>query len=101
MSEEPTLSGLGVTVTVRLAPVPPSTTPVSGITSGLEVSRVITSSARGVSVSAMVKDSEPVVLSSMMVLSGISRMVGGSLTETKVTCTESTSCCMPPVPVLP
>src|SRR2546423_6880724 len=76
----PLPSGAGVTVTVRLAPVPLITTLASGTRAVFNEVPLTLSAPIGLSMSPMVKLNAPVVPSSAIVWLAMPVMVGGSLT---------------------
>ena len=74
----------GVTVTVRLLPLPPKTTFSLGTNAGLEEFALKARLATGVSASPMVKLSGPVEPSTGMVWLGMLLMVGGAVAVVRV-----------------
>ena len=77
---EPKALASGVTLTVRLAPLPPSTKLLSFSRAGLLCIQPTTSDSGGVSGSLTVKPSRPVLPSSGMFWLAIALICGGSLT---------------------
>ncbi len=80
-------SAAGVTVTVRLLPLPPRTMPLSGMTVPSPVSAVTCRDPSSLSTSVTVKSKTLVLLSSLMVWLLTSEMTGASLTGLTVTVT--------------
>lgn len=93
MVEEPVALARGVTVTVRLAPVPPNTTLAGGTKAGLLEVAESASTLTSLSTSPTEKGIAPVEASSLMVRSVRSPSVGRSFTErtvsTKLSCARS------------